>query len=163
MAENMQPTIDIEVIVKAIEQKFAVNVAKAGIAPTLSTQPVGERDFVPFVSDVDGITRMKNPGATTDPPGTLDEADDGGLFVLNHLQPGVLEWVMMDLGDVEAYTVSIVTSAGDWEVDSGTAQFVVLKPTAPIMPGESVKIVAADPGANKSWMRIYVRSDQARH
>jgi len=153
MADIEQTSIDIPVIVKAIEQKFAVSIAKTGIAPELAGQPFG-----PHYGTEDGIVRYKE----IDTPAN-DEADKGGLFTLANEQPGVLEWVMMDLGASVLYTVDIVTSAGDWEVASGTAQYVVIHPVAPIMPGENVKITAATPGANKAWMRIYVRSDQARH
>jgi hypothetical protein len=154
MADILQASISIGVITKALEQKFAANIAKTGIAPEL-----GANAFAPFYTTEDGIIRYKQ----ADNP-TVVEADDGGLFTLGHDQPAVLEWVMMDLGASVVYTVDIVTSAGDWEVDSGTARYVVLNPRAPIMPGENVKITGAAPGAgNKSWMRIYVRSDQARH
>jgi hypothetical protein len=88
----------------------------------------------------------------------------GGLFTFAHLQPALLEWVMMDLGASVAYTVSIVTSAGDWQVASGTSQFVILTPRAPLMPGENIKVTFAAPGVgNKGWVRVYVRSDQSRH
>jgi hypothetical protein len=153
MSDILQTSIKIEVITKALEQKFASNIAKTGIAPEL-----GANAFAPFYTTEDGITRYKQ---ATNP--SVVEADDGGLFTLGHDQPAMLEWVLADLGASVAYTVSIVTSAGDWEVDSGTARYVFIHPSAPIMPGENVKVVAATPGAIKSWIRIYVRSDQARH
>jgi hypothetical protein len=153
MSDILQSSIPVEVVTRSLEQKFANNIAKTGIAPELGANP-----FAPFYETDDGITRYKQ----ADNP-TIVEADDGGLFTLGHDQPAVLEWVLMDLGASVAYTVSIVTSAGDWTVDTGTARYVVVKPTAPLMPGENVKVVAAAPGAVKSWIRIYVRSDQARH
>jgi hypothetical protein len=154
MADIEQTSIDIEVITKAIEQKMGTNIAMTGINPELAGNPFG-----PHYGTDDGITRYKE----IDTPAN-DEADDGGLFTLTTKQPGILEWIMMDLGASVAYTVAIVTSAGDWQVAAGTAQFVILTPRAPIMPGENVKITAAAPGAGKkSWARVYVRSDQARH
>lgn len=153
MADLEQTSIDIEVIVKALEQKFGANIAVTGIAPALSGNA-----FTPHYGEADGILRYKESGTPAN-----DEADVGGLFTLAHKQPGVLEWVMLDLGASVAYTVHIVTSAGDWEVASGTGQYVILTPRAPLMPGENIKVTAAAPGAGKkSWMRIYVRSDQAR-
>ncbi len=154
MADIKQTSIDIPVITLALEQKFAANIAVTGVAPSLASEA-----FDPYFGTDDGILRYKQH----DDP-TKDEADLGGLFTLAHEQPGILEWVIMDLGDVEAYTVSIVTSAGEWQVDADTSRYVILTPRAPIMPGENVKITAATPGAGKkSWMRIYLRSDQARH
>ena len=152
MADVKQNEVDIPVIVKAIEQKFASGVAITGVAPELATEP-----FSPYADTDDGIIRFKQH----DDP-TKDEADKGGLFELNHQQPGVLEWVMMDLSSLEDWTVKIVTSAGEWEVGSGTGErYVVISPKAPIMPGENVKITSTTTTA-KAWMRIYVRSDQAR-
>lgn len=154
MADLAQTDVDIEVITKALEQKFGDNIAATGVAPSLAAQP-----FSPHHSEADGILRYKE----TDTPAN-DEADLGGLFTFAHKQPALLEWVMMDLGASVAYTVNIVTSAGDWQVAAGTSQYVILTPRAPLMPGENVKITAAAPGAGKkSWARVYVRSDQARH
>lgn len=154
MADIEQTTVDIEVITKALEQKFALNTAVTGVAPELGGNP-----FTPHHAEADGILRYKESGTPAN-----DEADAGGLFTFAHKQPAVLEWVMMDLGDVEDYTVSIVTSAGEWQVAAGTAQYVILTPHAPLMPGENVKITAAAPGAgNKAWVRVYVVSEQARH
>ena len=154
MAERIQEEIQIQVIVEAVEQKFAANVAITGIAPALAPNP-----FTPYYNTADGILRYKQADDVT-----KDEADEGGLFTLANMQPGILEWLMMDLGASVAYTVAIVTSAGEWQVDAGTAQYVIINPKAPIMPGETVKVTAAAPGAGKkSWVRIYLRSDQARH
>lgn len=154
MAEYKQTSVDVDVLTVALEQKFGDNIAGTGVAPSLS----GEA-FEPYFSDVDGILRYKQH----DTPAN-DEADLGGLFTLGHKQPGLLEWVMMDLGASVAYTVNIVTSAGTWEVASGTGQFVILTPRAPVMPGETIKVTFAAPGATKkAWVRVYVRSDQARH
>jgi hypothetical protein len=152
MADIEQTTVNVEMITKTLEQKFAANIAKTGVAPSLAAAP-----FTPHHSEDDGILRYKESGTPAN-----DEADAGGLFTLDHQQPAVLEWVMMDLGASVAYTISIVTTAGAWEVASGTDRYVVVKPTAPLMPGEAVKIVAAAPGAVKSWVRVYVRLDQAR-
>jgi hypothetical protein len=154
MADWKQTEIDIPVLTLALEQKMAANLAITGVAPSLA----GEI-FTPYSSDVDGIIRYKQHDNTAN-----DEADLGGLFTLSHKQPGVLEWVMLDLGAAVLYTVSIVTSAGTWQVATDTAQYIILAPKAPILPGEKVKITAAAPGAGKkSWMRVYLRSDQARH
>jgi hypothetical protein len=154
MADLEQTDVDIEVITKALEQKFGDNIAATGVAPSLS----GEA-FTPHHSEADGILRYKEPAVPAN-----DEADLGGLFTFAHLQPALLEWVMMDLGASVAYTVSIVTSAGDWQVASGTSQFVILTPRAPLMPGENIKVTFAAPGVgNKGWVRVYVRSDQSRH
>lgn len=152
MADVKQNEVDIPVIVKAIEQKFATGIAIQGDAPELSTEP-----FSPYAGD-DGIIRYKQH----DNPAN-DEADKGGLFTLDHEQPGVLEWVMMDLSSLEDWTVKIVTSAGEWEVGSGTGErYVILSPRAPIMPGENVKVTFTT-ATGKPWVRIYVRSDQSRH
>ena len=154
MADLKQTSIEIEQITTAIEQKFGDNIATTGVAPKLSSE-----DFDPYTSEADGIIRYKQH----DTPAN-DEADVGGLFTLNHEQPAVLEQVLMDLGASVAWTVSIVTSAGAWQVDAGTGQYVVLTPRSVIMPGENIKITSGAPGGgNKAWMRIYVRSDQARH
>ncbi len=154
MADYKQTEIDIPVLTLALEQKMGDNIATTGVAPEL-----GGEAFVPYMGDADGIFRYKQH----DTPAN-DEGDKGGLFTLAHKQPAVLEWVMMDLGASVAYTVNIVTSAGTWEVNSGTDRYVILTPRAPIMPGENVKITATAPGGgNKAWMRIYLRSDQARH
>ena len=162
MADIRQIEIDAEQICKAIEQKFATGVALTGVVPTLSTQPVGERDFVPFVSTVDGIVRMKNPGPTT-AEGTLDEADSGGKFVFNHSQAAVLDQVLAYLGTAAiAWTVNIITSAGTYQVASGTGTTIMITPKVDIMTGESVTITCAAP-TGKPWARVYIRSDQARH
>lgn len=154
MADYKQIEVDIPVLTLALEQKFGDNVAATGVAPSLGGEP-----FSPYMSDADGIYRYKQH----DNPAN-DEADLGGLFTLHHRQPGVLEWIMMDLGASVAYTVAIITSAGEWQVAAGTAQYVVLDTRAPIMPGENIKITFAAPGASKkAWVRVYLRSDQARH
>jgi len=152
VADIEQTTVDVENITKALEQKFAANTAIAGVVPTLAAAP-----FTPHYTTLDGVLRYKESGTPAN-----DEADAGGLFTLAHTQPSILEWVMLDLGASVAYTIAIVTSAGDWEVAAGTGQYVVVNPVAPIMPGETIKITAAAPGAVKSWIRVYVRSDQAR-
>lgn len=152
MADVKQSEVDIPVVVKAIEQKFATGIAITGVAPELATEA-----FEPYAGSADGIVRYKQH----DNPAN-DEADKGGLFVLNHEQPGVLEWVMMDLSSIEDWTVSIVTSAGAWQVDAGNGRYVIISPKAPIMPGENIKITATTT-TGKAWVRIYVRSDQARH
>lgn len=152
MADVKQAEIEITQIVKAIEQKFATGVAVAGDAPELSTE-----EFVPYVDTDDGITRYKQH----DNPAN-DEADKGGLFTLGHTQPGILEWVMFDCSSVEDWTVSIVTSAGSWQVDAGNGRYVVISPRAPILPGEKVKVTITTT-TGKAWIRIYVRSDQSRH
>lgn len=151
MAENKQTEVDITVISRALEQKFA-NVAVTGVAPSLAAAT-----FEPYASDVDGILRYKQH----DTPAN-DEADLGGLFTLHHLQPAVLEQVLMDLSSSVLWTVSIVTSAGEWQVGTGTDRYIVLLPRSIIMPGENIKVTCAKP-TGKPWMRIYVRSDQARH
>lgn len=154
MADHKQTEIDIENLVKAIELKMGVNLAMTGVAPSLAAEA-----FEPYFSDDDGITRYKQHDVPAN-----DEADLGGLFTLNHRQPGILEWVMMDLGASVDWTVAIVTSAGEWQVDAGTGQYIVLSPKAPLMPGDNVKVTAVAPGALKqSWVRVYLRSDQARH
>jgi hypothetical protein len=153
MADIQQTTMEIPVITTALEQKFAANIEITGIAPELSTEP-----FTPYYNSDDGIIRYKQHDDTV-----KVEADKGGLFTFHHTQPGVLEWVLMDLGASVAYTVNIVTSAGTWQVAADTAQYVFVNPRAPLMPGETIKITAAAPGATKkSWVRVYVRSDQAR-
>ena len=151
MAENKQIEVDITVIARALEQKFA-NVAVTGVAPELA----GEA-FEPYASTVDGILRYKQHDTPVN-----DEADVGGLFTLHHLQPAILEQVLIDLSSAVAWTVSIVTSAGEWQVGAGTDRYVVLLPRSIILPGENIKITCAVP-TGKPWMRIYVRSDQARH
>jgi hypothetical protein len=149
MADIVQTEIEITQTTKAIEQKFATGIAITGVAPELATKPFG-----PHVDSDDGITRYKE----IDTPAN-DEADKGGLFTLSHKQPAVLEWVMMDLSSIEDWTVSIVTSAGEWQVDAGNGRYVIINPKAPIMPGESVKITSTTT-TTKAWMRIYVKSDQ---
>ena len=162
MADIRQTSIDAEQICKATEQKFAAGTALTGVIPTLSTQPVGERDFVPFYGTADGITRMKNPGPTA-PEATLDEADAGGKFVFANTQPAVLEQVLAFLGTVSvAWTVNIITSAGTYQVASGTGTTIMIIPKVDIMPGESVTVTCATP-TGKPWARVYIRSDQARH
>jgi len=152
MSEYKQTEVDVDVLSIALEQKFASTTAVTGIAPTLA----GEL-FEPYFSDADGVLRYKQH----DTPAN-DEADAGGLFTLAHKQPALLEQILMDLSSSVAWTVSIVTSAGAWEVGSGTGRYVVLLPRSIIMPGETVKITCAGP-TGKPWMRVYLRSDQARH
>ena len=152
MADILQSEVYIPNIVQAIEQKFATGIAITGVAPELATKA-----FAPYAGEADGIIRYKQADDVS-----KDEADKGGLFTFNHLQPGVLEWVLMDLSSLEDWTVSIVTSAGVWQVAAGTGErYVIIQPKAPIMPGESVKITSTTT-TGKAWMRIYVRSDQAR-
>jgi hypothetical protein len=155
MADIEQNAVEITNIVKALEQKFATGIAITGVAPELATNPFGPHVTIDDTLN-DGITRYKEIGNPAN-----DEADKGGLFVLGHDQPAVLEWVMMDLSSIEDWTVSIVTSAGEWQVDAGNGRYVIINPKAPIMPGESVKITSTTT-TTKAWMRIYVRSDQAR-
>jgi hypothetical protein len=149
MADVKQSEVIFEQSVLAVEQKFASGIAIQGDAPELATEP-----FAPYANTDDGIIRYKQH----DNPAN-DEADKGGLFTLDHQQPGVLEWVMMDLSSIEDWTVSIVTSAGEWQVDAGNGRYVIINPKAPIMPGESVKITSTTT-TTKAWMRIYIKSDQ---
>jgi hypothetical protein len=153
MSDTLMSEIDIDQLVQAIEQKFATGATGNGIAPELAGSP-----FAPYAATEDGVIRYKK-----DDNPAVDEADDGGLFTLAHKQPGVLEWVMMDLSSLEDWAVKIVTSAGEWEVGSGTGErYVILSPRAPIMPGENVKVTFTT-ATGKPWVRIYVRSDQSRH
>lgn len=157
MAEIRQTELDVDVIPRVIEQKFATATALTGVAPTLSSEPAGERDFVPFVSDVDGVTRMKNPGPTT-AEGTLDEADDGGLFELDHEAPVRLEHVVANLSSSVAWTIAVVTANGlEYIVAAGTGSAVLETPNITLMPGEHVQVTAGAP-TGKPWVRIYVRS-----
>lgn len=149
MSEVKQSEIAVEVIVNCVEQKFA-NVALTGVVPSLA----GE-DFSPYAG-VDGILRMKQHDDDT-----KDEADLGGLFVLAHEQPAILDEVRCDFSSSVVWSVAVVTSAGEYQVDAGTGRYVNIKPVTFIMPGETVKIVAAVP-TGKPWVRIYTRLDQAR-
>jgi hypothetical protein len=160
--EIKQTVLDDEQICRAIEQKFAAGTALTGVAPSLSSEPAGEQDFVPFMNTDDGIIRMKNPGPTA-PEGTLDEADAGGLFSLDHKQPTVLEHIYAYLGTADvAWTAGVVTSAGEFQLGAGTGKKIELSPRMDVMPGEKVKVTCAAP-TGKPWVRIYIRSDQARH
>lgn len=153
MADIQQNNVEITNITRAVEQKFAANLAITGVVPSLA----GEA-FTPYMGEADGILRYKQHDDTS-----KDEADLGGLFTFVYKQPAILEQVLMDLGASVAWTVSIVTSAGSWQVDAGTGRYIVLLPRSIIMPGETIKVTAAAPGAgNKSWVRVYVRTDQAR-
>lgn len=153
MADIKQTNIEITNITRAVEQKFAENIAVTGVAPSLLSEP-----FTPYMGEADGILRYKQHDDTA-----KDEADVGGLFTFVYKQPAILEQVLMDLGASVAWTVNIVTSAGSWQIGAGTGQYVVLIPRSIIMPVETIKITAATPGAGKkSWMRVYVRADQAR-
>ena len=154
MTEFIQSEVQIEVVSETLEQKFAANVAITGVAPSLAGS-----SFTTWYDSADGIMRYKQADDVT-----KDEADLGGLFSLSHDQPGILEQVLMDLGASVAYTVSVVTTAGTWQVAAGTGQYVVLLPRIILNPGEDIKITAATPGAGKkAWIRVYLRSDQARH
>lgn len=153
MADLQQLNVEITNITRAVEQKFTANVAITGVAPSLASEA-----FTPYMAEADGILRYKQHDDTT-----KDEADVGGLFTFVYKQPAVLEQVLMDLGASVAWTVNIVTSAGSWQVDAGTGRYVVLTPRSLLMPGETIKITAATPGVgNKAWVRVYVRTDQAR-
>lgn len=147
MADVIQSEVVFEKSALAVEQKFATGVAIQGDAPELATNP-----FAPYAGE-DGILRYKQADDVS-----KDEADKGGLFVLNHQQPGVLEWVLMDLSSIEDWTVSIVTSAGQWQVDAGNGRYVIINPKAPLMPGENVKITATTT-TGKAWIRIYIKAD----
>lgn len=150
MAEVKQTDIEVEAITKCIEQKFG-NVAITGVAPSKGGTP-----FVPYVG-VDGIVRLKDP----DTPAT-DDADLGGLFTLAHEQPIVLDQVLADLSSSVAWTLSVVTSAGEIQVAGTTGRLVNEQPKTLIMPGETLKFVCAVP-TGSPWVRLYVRLDQARH
>lgn len=161
MAYIRQEDLDAGQITRAIDQKFATGTSLSGVKPTLSSQPAGEQDFVPFVDEADGVVKMMNPGPTA-PEGTLDEADGGGLFELTHKQPIVLDQVVGNLSSSVNWSVAIVTKNGDIVIRSATsAQILILEPHI-MMPGEHLKVTCASP-AGKPWVRIYVRSDQIRH
>jgi hypothetical protein len=161
MAYIRQEDLEAGQITRAIDQKFVAGVSLGGVKPSLSSQPLGEQDFVPFVDEADGIVTMMNPGPTA-PEGTLDEADAGGLFELTHKQPVVLDQVVGKLGAAVSWVVNIVTKNGDVPIGSATnAQILIIEPYL-LMPGEHVKITCAT-AAQKSWIRIYIRSDQVRH
>jgi len=150
MTDTLRSSVDIDQLVQALEQKFATGATGNGIAPEASGSP-----FAPFFDTDDGLIRYKQ----ADNP-TIVEATDGGLFILAHTQPAVLEWVLMDLSSLENYTVGIVTSAGEWQVASGIGvRYVFINPKAPIMPGEKIRITFTT-ATGKPWIRIYVKSDQ---
>jgi hypothetical protein len=56
----------------------------------------------------------------------------------------------------------VVTSAGEFQLGAGTGKKIELSPRMDVMPGEKVKITCAA-ATGKPWVRIYIRSDQARH
>jgi hypothetical protein len=168
MADIRQADVLAQTIPTTVEQKMLAGTTPFnGAAPALSTEPVGARTFVPFVSTVDGIARMKNPGGVlgASDPGTLDAGDAGGLFEFANKQPIQVERIMADFGASVAYTLTLVTSAGDLVLSTGTVRYLVLLTAntnvLPMLnPGEKLKLVAA--GTAAQWARVVVSLEQ-RH
>lgn len=155
--------IDAGMITITIEQRIKSGSQFDGVAPSLSTEPAGERDFVPFFDTEDGVFRLKNPGPTTT-PGTLDEGDHGGLFSFSHTQPcGVMQF-LADLGSSITWTLNLVLKDGKTIVlHTDTGRYITLIPYGDhrviINPKEKLQLVTS--GATVAmWARAYVRLEQ---
>lgn len=165
MSDIRQNTVEPEVIPLTVEQKMAASSPFNGAIPSLSTEPAGARDFVPFVSTVDGIFRMKNPGGVLGAadPGTITAGDAGGLFIFNHKQPVKVERILADFGASVAYSLSLITTAGTIPIDSGTIRYLViltenLNKLPMLNPGDQLQIIAA--GTAAQWARVSVSLEQ---
>jgi|MudIll2142460700_1097286.scaffolds.fasta_scaffold00003_121 hypothetical protein len=147
-----QTQIDPDVLSTIIEQRVAAGSTYDGIAPADAVE-----DFVPFYDDDLGIWRLGKPDEST------FEGTHGGLFVMAHKQPMVLEQVLADLGTSLAYTLSIVTTSGTIPIATGTSRYIAYSDNSlrwRFQKGEKIKLVVAA-GTAAMWARIYTRAEQA--
>lgn len=155
--------VEVDAISKTVEQRISAGAQFDGAAPSLSTEPVGERDFVPFYDTEDGVFRMKNPGPTTT-PGTLAEGDHGGLWIFPHEQPVWVLQFLADLGTSQAWTLQVVLKDGSTvTVATATGRYIALFfATARFIlnPHEKLKLVTTTATA-AMWARAYTRLEQA--
>lgn len=146
-----QTNIDPDLLTIAIEQKIAAGSTYDGALPADAIE-----NFVPFYDDASGIWRMGKPDEST------FEGTKGGLFVTAHNQPMILEQVFADLGASLAYTISIVTNAGEIPIATGTSRYIAIGNVRwRFQQSEKVKLVVAA-GAAAMWARMYLRSAQTR-
>lgn len=148
--KTKQAVIDPEVLSVIIEQKIAAGSTYDGAVPADAVDT-----FVPFFDDADGIWKHGKPDETT------FEGIHGGLFELQHKQPLVVHQILADLGTSLAYTISLVTSAGDVPLYTGTNRYIVYGDLHwRLAKGEKIKVVVAA-GTAAMWLRVYARLEQA--
>jgi len=147
-----QNQIDPDVLSTIIEQRIAAGSTYDGVVPADAVE-----NFVPFYDDTLGIWRLGKPNEST------FEGTHGGLFVMDHKQPLVLEQVLADLGTSLAYTLSLVTTSGTIPIATGTSRYIAYNDSNlrwRFQKGEKIKLVVAA-GTAAMWARIYLRSEQA--
>lgn len=146
-----QTKIEPELLHSVIEQKIAAGSTYDGGLPADAVE-----DFVPFYDDATGIWRMGKPDEST------FEGTKGGLFVTAHTQPLILDQVLADFGTALAYTLSIVTTAGEIPILTGTTRYLVVGNIRwRYQQSEKLKLVVAA-GSAAMWARMYLRSAQTR-
>ena len=153
MAEHIVSEIFPHVISSVIEQKIAAGEDFDGTEPALTGTL-----FVPYCESADNIYRMKHPTI----PAT-DEGDAGGLFAFAQDQVLVIEQILADLGTSLAWSISLVTAAGDVPLWAATSRYITLinmDVKARLVRGESLKLVTAG-GTVAMWARVYARHEQA--
>lgn len=155
--------VEVGMISITVEQRIRASSQFDGLDPSLSTEPAGERDFVPFFDTDDGVFRLKNPGPTT-PAGTIAEGNHGGLFSFSHTQPcGVMQF-LADLGSSITWTLQLVLKDGKTIVlHTDTGRYITLIPYGEhrliINPTEKVQLITTAATA-AMWARMYVRLEQ---
>ena len=148
-----QTNIEPDHLITTVEQAIAAGSQFNGGVPSLL---VGVADvlFVPYMSDEDGIYRMKLPA---DPP-TVVQGDKGGLFVFANKVPVRIEFILADLGASQAWNLYHKTAHGDFPLANATGQYIrrtfdtdglILAPT------EGVKLVTTTATA-AMWARVGV-------
>lgn len=152
-----EDVIEFGTMPMVIEQKIKAGEDFTGTIPTLSTEPVGERDFVPFYEESTGIFKMGNPGPTT-AEATLFEGDAGGLFTFQHKRPIIIDHIMANFGTAIAHAFNLVTANGSFPLLAATAITAWFKPSDKliIFPGESIKITTTSATA-AMWARVIGR------
>lgn len=157
MSNIREDTIEFGAASIMVEQRIKAGSQFDEAKPSLSTEPAGEQDFVPFFSDADGIFRMMNPGPTT-PEATLPEGNHGGLFEFSHKQPVLIDHIMADLGTSIAYEVYLVTALSKFQIAAATSRYLWVKHDNKVIlfPGEKISIKTT--GATVAmWARVLGR------
>jgi hypothetical protein len=146
-----QAKIEPDLLHTVVEQKIAAGSTYDGALPADAIE-----NFTPFYDDATGIWRMGKPDGST------FEGIHGGLFVTAHTQPMILDQVLADFGTSLAYTLFIVTSAGEIRLLTGTTRYLVVGNVRwRYQQSEKLKLVVAA-GTAAMWARMYLRSAQTR-
>lgn len=160
--EIRQNTTEIDLITRAIEQRIVAGSDFDGTAPSLSTLPVGEQNFVPFYEQDDGLYRYKNPGPLTT-PASVSEGDHGGLFTFATKKPIWLIQFLADFGSDIPYMLSIVLSKTNdiIPVFGLTGRYATqnfFQNAYMLHPGDRLHLVTTG-GTGAMWARIYATLD----